>query len=378
MAIKKDFQKLIHKLKNFLLQKTYYAFKKEYFKQNYSETKRLILFFVPDGTDRINGGILSICTIYNVIKELKNIHDCDVIASFLPNKKETDYKYRTFSNEMIIYTFKEIEAYSPNLDFAEIHIPDVMISKFNRENKEMVSFFNWTKKIKEVKINFLNQNDLFMPPIEKINDFKKLFTNITMTVAHQKYASDERRNYYNVPLHLFSAWLNPTPYVVRDFSEKENLIIYSPDKIQWIPNATTLTKEKVLANLKSKLPEYRFLEIKNMKYDVYKEYASKAKFAITFGEGLDAYFTEPIISGGISFAVYNKFFFTKDFENMPSLYTSFDELNEKIAEDIKRYDSPENYKQYNDYQIKIVKSLYSFDKVKNNIKQYYLNNLDFK
>ena len=179
-------------------------------------------------------------------------------------------------------------------------------------------------------------------------------------------------------MHLFSAWLSPTPYKKRTFEEKENLIIYSPDKIQWVPNSSTLTKEEILSNLKSKLPHYKFVEIKDMNYDTYRDYASRAKFVITFGEGLDGYLIETIFSGGISFAVYNEIFFTKDFENLPSLYTSFDQLNQKIAADINRYDNAKSYKEYQDQLDIIVNKMYSFDMLKNNIKQYYLHNFDFK
>lgn len=378
MSIKKDFHKFQHQLKSFFLQGHHKSFKKKYFKEHYSNTKKLILFFVPSGTDRINGGILSICTIYNIVKTLKDIHGCDVVASFLPGKSETDYKYRKFSNEMIIFTFKEIERYFDHLDFAEIHIPDVMIAAFNKENKRMVPFFRWTENIKDIKINLLNQNDLFMPPIEKIDNVKKMFPNTTMTMAHKRYATLEKRNYYGVPLHLFSAWLSPTPYNRKAFSEKENLVIYSPDKIQWVPNSSTLTKEGILANLKAKLPHYTFVEITNMKYDTYKDYASRAKFVITFGEGLDGYLIETIFSGGISFAVYNEIFFTEDFKNLPTLYSSFDEMNEKIVDDIKHYDNPETFKEYQDKLDIIVNKLYSFNMLENNIKQYYLHNFDFK
>ncbi|WP_308131193.1 hypothetical protein, partial [uncultured Flavobacterium sp.] len=150
MSIKKDFHKFQHQLKSFFLQGHHKSFKKKYFKEHYSDTKKLILFFVPSGTDRINGGILSICTIYNIVRKLKDIHGCDVVASFLPGKSETDYKYRKFSNEMIIFTFKEIERYFDHLDFAEIHIPDVMIAAFNKGNKRMVPFFRWTENIKDI------------------------------------------------------------------------------------------------------------------------------------------------------------------------------------------------------------------------------------
>ena len=115
-----------------------------------------------------------------------------------------------------------------------------------------------------------------------------------------------------------------------------------------------------------------------MKYDVYKNYASRTKFTITFGEGLDGYYLETVYSGGISFAVYNETFFTKEFENLHSLYKSFDELLNKIIFDIYFFDNEENYNKYNEVQNTILSKMYSFDKLKFNVKQFYLNNFDLK
>ena len=310
MSIKNEFRKSIRKTKHFLLQRSYKNFKNNYFKNNYSDTKRLILFFTPNGTHRINGGILSICTIYSVFKEIKNIHNCDVISSFLPYKKDLDYKYRNFENEMIIYRFNDIINLFDNLDYLEIHIPDIMLVEFKKNNIKMKPFFEWLKQINNVHVNILNQNDLLMPNIKHVMALKEIFPNITMTMAHQQYATIEKRNYYEMPIHLLSPWLNPIPYKKRGYSEKENLILYSPDKIQSVPNGSTITKGEVITHLKKNLKHYKFIEIKNMKYDAYKDYASRSKFALTFGEGLDGYFTETVFSGGISFAVYNNTFFT--------------------------------------------------------------------
>lgn len=378
MSIKKELLKLLHKSKSLVLKRKFKTYKNLYYKENYLHTKRLIVFFVPDGTDRINGGILSICSIYSIVKDLKHIHNCDVIASFLPNRTEHDYKYRNFKNDMVIYSFNEIKNHFNELSFLEIHIPDVMVDKFNTNNIKMSPFFKWVEKIIDIKVNILNQNDLFMPNIDYVTNLKKTFPNITMTLAHIQYATVEKRNYYGMPLHLFSAWLSPTPYKLRNFSEKENLILYSPDNIQSVPNGSSVSKKDILTSLKKNLKHYKFVEIKGMKYDTYKEYASKSKFAITFGEGLDGYFTETIFSGGISFAVYNEIFFTEDFKNLDTLYSSFDNMMAKIVTDIKYFDNKTNYDYYHNIQSNIVSKMYSFEKLKNNIMQFYLNNFDLK
>lgn len=378
MSIKKDLKKVVYLIKNKINASKYKKAKEHYFTENYTKTRRLIVFFVPTGSNKISGGILSICSIYRIVKNLKQLHNCDVIASYLPNKKDDDFKYRTFENEMVIYNFYEIEEKFSNLEYLQIHVPEIMVSVFKDKEAKLKSFYNFIKKIKITELNILNQNDLFMPSIDYINFVKSKFNSATITVAHKKYATLEKREQYNLPLHLLSPWLNPVPYKVRSYEEKENLIIYSPDKIQWIPNETTLTKEEIIKNLELKLPNYIFKEIKDLKYDDYKELASKAKFAITFGEGLDGYFTETVFSGGISFAVYNEYFFSEEFKNLQTLFHSFNDLNKKIVEKIKSLD---NKVEYNKTHLKIgtiVNNLYSLNHLENDLKEYYTKKYDFE
>ncbi len=378
MSIKKDLKKVVYLIKNKINASKYKKAKEHYFTENYTNTRRLIVFFVPTGSNRISGGILSICSIYRIVKNLKQLHNCDVIASYLPNRKDDDFKYRTFENEMVIYNFREIEEKFSNLEYLQIHVPEIMVSVFKDKEAKLKSFYSFIKKIKITELNILNQNDLFMPSIDYINFLKSKFNSATITVAHKKYATLEKREQYNLPLHLLSPWLNPVPYKIRSYEEKENLIIYSPDKIQWIPNETTLTKEEIIKNLESKLPNYIFKEIKDLKYDDYKELASKAKFAITFGEGLDGYFTETVFSGGISFAVYNEYFFSEEFKNLETLFCSFNDLNEKIVEKIKSLD---NKVEYNKTHVKIgniVNNLYSLNHLENDLKEYYTKKYDFE
>lgn len=378
MSIKKELKKVIYIIKNKINASKYKKIKENYFRENYQNTNRLIVFFVPAGTNRINGGILSICSIYNIVRDLKYIHNCDVIASYLPNKKDNDYKYRTFKNEMVIYNFHEIEKNFSNLNYVQIHIPEIMVSSFKDKESKINTFYNFLKKIKNTELNILNQNDLFMPSIDYINFLKSKFDFSTITVAHKKYATLEKRKQYGLPLHLLSPWLNPVPYEVRSYNEKENLIIYSPDKIQWIPNETRLKKEEIIKNLKLKLPNFIFKEIKNLKYDNYKDLASKAKFSITFGEGLDGYFIETVFSGGISFAVYNEYFFSDEFKNLEVLYNSFNELNEKIADKIKSLDNEVEYNKVHQKISKIVNKIYSLDHLENDLKEYYTKKYDFE
>lgn len=344
-----------------------------------SNTKKLILFFVPAETDNISGGILSICTIFKEVSLLKKIHNANVISSFIPNLHKVDYTYSMFKNEMVIFNFSEIMERFTKLESLEVHIPDYMLPIFNKENPNMDLFCDWSKCIKYFKINILNQNDLLMPDLIHINNLRNICSNLSMTVAHEKYATLEKRIFYEMPLHLFSPWLTPTPYIKKTFFQKENIIVLSPDEIDRVPTGTKLSKIEIEEKLKKNLPEFEFITIQNMRYDTYKETISRAKFTITFGEGLDGYFIESIFSGSISFAVYNELFFKPNFKNLPTVYSSYDELFNIIISDIKKYDSNQkDYVSYNNELINIATEIYSYRRLKENVKQYYLGNIDFK
>lgn len=371
MSISKEIKKIKRKYKSWI-------FKNSFKKSDFKKSKRLILFFVPREVDVISGGILSICTIYKVVKELEALHNCNVVASFLPNVKGLDYKFSKFENNMVIFNFKEITNYFNDLEFLEVHIPDYMIPLFKHNNLDLSCFSDWAFQSDFFKANILNQNDLLMPDLIHVQELKKWIPNLTMTVAHEKYATLERRNYYGVPLHLLSPWLSPSPYKTRSFFDKENCIVLSPDEIDRVPSDTILCKEDIISELKLKLPEFKIVIIQNMSYDEYKDTISRAKFTITFGEGLDGYFVESIFSGSISFAVYNDIFFKPDFKELPTVYNSFEKLLENIVNDINYYNNPEKYSEYNAKLDVMLSKIYSYNRLKDNIISYYNGNIDFE
>ena len=86
-------------------------------------------------------------------------------------------------------------------------------------------------------------------------------------------------------------------------------------------------KKQILKLLSKRFPRIRTLIIKNMSYEKFKESIVRAKWALTFGEGLDGYFVESIFSGCVSFAVYNDKFFGEDFRNLDTVYSDYATLN---------------------------------------------------
>jgi hypothetical protein len=353
-------------------------FRTKYSRNNFKSSNKLILFFVPAEVHNITGGALSICTIFKEVKNLKEIHKSNVVASYLPIVNSPDYRFTKFKNEMVIFNFRQITKKFKTLKFLEIHIPDYMIPLFKKNNTQFDLLYSWLYNVKEFKINILNQNDLLMPDLVHVNDLKKITSNLTMTVAHEKYATKERRDFYKIPLHLLSPWLSPSPYLVKNYNQKENLIVISPDDIDRVPSSTKLTKQQILNKIEELLPDYKIIIIQDMSYEEYKDIISRSKFMITFGEGLDGYFIESIFSGSISFAVYNEYFFKPNFKNLPTVYKSFDNLFEFIVADIKKYDEAVLYKNYNEQLNQIVSRIYSYKRLQDNVKDYYLGNIDFK
>jgi hypothetical protein len=112
------------------------------------------------------------------------------------------------------------------------------------------------------------------------------------------------------------------------FEKKENLIIYSPDD--------AAHKCECLSILKAELPDFNFVEIRDITFDQFMGYASRCLFSITFGEGMDGYFSQPIIQGGIGLAVYNEDFFpSREFLECYNIFDSSDSLTKEIVPRIK-------------------------------------------
>jgi hypothetical protein len=204
--------------------------------------------------------------------------------------------------------------------------------------------------------------------IKKLQLYTKL---VTQTTAHQRYSTKQIRNKYEIPLHKLSVFASPENYKFTDLSHKENIIVISPDQHP--------RKEEIIATIKEHLKDYKIIEISNMKYEEYLNLISKAKYTLTFGEGLDFYLIDTVFSGGIGLAVYNEDFFTADFKNLTGIFNTYDELNEEIVEIINTTQSnPSIYKSINTSIFKPLNKLYSRNDYLMNIKKFYTGEYTFK
>ena len=136
-------------------------------------------------------------------------------------------------------------------------------------------------------------------------------------------------------------------------------------------------KERVLEEIACAHPQLEIRIVNNLSYEEYRALISSAKWALTFGEGLDGYFAETIFSGGNAFAVFNDRFFTPAFATLETVYPSWEILLEKITIDLQRLDEPIAYDRCWRQAYDLLTDLYSVDKFRNNLRAFYRGEYTF-
>lgn len=330
--------------------------------------KKLILFLIPSpDSAMINGGIMSI---FSLCEESRRINeDTLCIISTPPHCKYTYAKNDKFLNNENIYRFSQIVDNANNLDEMILHIPEYSADDFyNTLTEKDIEFL---KSIKNLHINIMNQNIELMPEPEKLKDLYKLTNNITQTIAHDRYATQEVCDKWQIPTHLFSVNIDLSKYKTYSFEDKEKIIVLSPD---WNEH-----KERIVEKLEKELPDWKLVTVNNMTFTEYMDLISRAFFTITFGEGFDGYFLQPPLVGSIGFGVYNNEFFpSENWLNFDDVFKSYDEMYENIVGIIKQLQSDKESYLSLSKQVKAEHDkLYSYEKFQNNLKRFYNGNYDF-
>jgi hypothetical protein len=327
------------------------------------DTRKLIAFLVP-GINVVSGGTMSICSLAKISAGLKSVHNSEVLIATLP-ASSLFTKYTYFDNPFDIYRFEQLYSYFTGIEELTLHLPEFFVTHFLASLTDREKVF--LKNIPRLKINILNQNVWLMPPDDAIDRLKELTGLITCTTAHPNDCTVESRNYYDIPFHYFSA-SNLTEYYYSPYWKKEDVMVISHDKHR--------DKGRILRRLRRDHPEINLIKIENMAYEKYKKLLSRAKWAITFGEGIDGYFMESIRSGAIPFAVYNKDFFSDRFMNLPNVYQSFEDLYNHLSDDLRTLDQVANFEDLSKRLIELNRQEYDDEKYKENVRRYYLEEYD--
>jgi hypothetical protein len=206
--------------------------------------------------------------------------------------------------------------------------------------------------------------------IEKQNVAElKRFGKVTVTTAHEAYSDLATRQKLDVPLHKLGTWVGPELYNGRTYRDKEPILVVSHDEHP--------LKDQVLAKIARALPQLQIRVVNNLSYEEYKALLSRAKWSLTFGEGLDAYFVEMVFSGGNAFAVYNERFFTPDFVGLETVYPSWDALTERITLDLQHLDEPAAYERCWRRTFDLLSELYNSDRFRENLRAFYRGKYTF-
>jgi len=283
--------------------------------------KKIMVILVPEHND-MSGGIYSMFSIANQMRNLKKVHEYEVVVMTRPNVKGLTYiRNSNFRNMEDVLRFEQIKLFKEAEDIY-IHLPEYASQYFVADLSR--SETSYLRSRRHLHINILNQNIQLMP---ERRDFQSLFgltKSITQSVAHHAYFNQEMADKYDLPTLLLPAYTDLGAYRGLDFANKDKLIIYSLDEA---PH-----KQACIDLLTKNFPDFELVEIRGITFDKYMDYATRCMFSISFGEGFDGYVAQPIYQGGIGFTVYNdEFFPSDDFKKYENFFDSETDLLANIC-----------------------------------------------
>ena len=329
------------------------------------KTRRMLIVFLIPFVDRVSGGLMSIVSTAMVTRRL--LPDAAVVLSTLPSTP-TKRRIKMFSNQEKIFRLQLLCRKTMPCRMI-LHIPEMMVASFC-ENLPCACR-EWLRAIPDLQVNIMNQNILMMPEPELWKGLFDLTTNVTQTTAHRSYSTQEVCDRFGVPLHHLSVYLDTNHWPSTPFDKKEKLIVFSPDG-----NSHSREIEDVI---RRELPEYRIVVVRNLKFVEYLRLVSRAMCTITFGEGFDAYFCQPVEVGSLGFAVYNEEFFPgREWLSLPNVYASGEEMARRLPGDIRRLerDSAEYYA-IQRRQGGMIAAIYGYDKFEDNLRRFYGGRYDY-
>ena len=327
-----------------------------------ANARKLVWFLVPSW-DVCGGGLLSISYFHAETQMLLGGPDVAVVASTYPNAP-TLKKYTAFPNSMDIFSFTEVITHFKSVEHAILHIPEYFCKDFPSQLSPTERLFLDT--IPRLQVNIMLQNVDQCKP-DDIEPLRTLTDEITCTTAHDRYSTQEQSTRFGIPLHKLSVFVDG--YEQRRWAEKQDIMVLSPDQHP--------LRNRVIDTIKKGLPGLELITVEKMAYESYRSLIAKAKWSLTFGEGLDGYFAEMAWTGGIPFAVYNDRFFMPQFRELATVYDTWDELQTWIVGDILKLDHDESYHRAGEPIRQALNELYSREKYRENIRLFYNEEYNF-
>lgn len=328
-----------------------------------TKTKRLIVFLTP-GHEIRSAGVLQIAAIYRQSLALRDLHRAKVALCAVPGDTQL-LKYTWFENSNYLLDLEALLRRCNHLDYFLLHMPDYAV---NRVLEWLASASPGLRRnVRELHLNVLVQNIDAMQG-QNVMGLRR-FGKVTCTTAHESYTNAATRAALGVPLHRLSTCTGPEFYSRSGYQDKEHVLMVSND-------AHPL-KEQVLRQIAQALPDLRIQVIQDFSYEDYRKLAGRAKWSLTFGEGLDDYFVDTIFSGGVSFAVFNERFFTRAFAKLETVYPSWTDLIDRVAKDLQRLDEPVAYERCWRQPYDLLCSLYQTERFRENLRSFYRGEYTF-
>ena len=285
-------------------------------------SKRIAIFVVPEHNE-MSGGIFSIFSIANRFRKIKMQHGYDVVVMTNPNQVDHTYCRQTnFRNQEDVFRFEQI-VYMRAVEEIYLHVPEYAAAGFL--SRCSTNALRKLLSCKTLHINILNQNIELMPPAKNLVELRRIADTLTQSVAHHAYFSQAHTDRYQVSTLLLPAYTDLSEYSRSNAREKDDIVLYSLDDAWY--------KKDCLSLLRDAFPNYRFIEVRGIKFDHFMDLASRCRFSISFGEGFDGYVAQPIYQGGIGMTVYRKEFFPSDkFMRFPNFFSSASSLLSGIVD----------------------------------------------
>jgi hypothetical protein len=322
-----------------------------------AHTRRLIVVLTP-GHEVRSGGVMVIADLYRETLALTHLHHAWVAICTAPGDPPL-IKYSWFPNENYLLDVNEVIGRCRRLDHLLLHIPEYLVNQV----AEWLTSASRTvlRNVRDLQLNVLLQN-LESAAGQDIAGLQR-FGATTCTTAHEGYTTRATRDAVGVPLHRLSTCNGPEFYTQSTYQEKEDLLMVSPD-------AHPL-RTSVLDRIRETRPDLRMRVVQNLAYQDYRALAGRVKWSLTFGEGLDAYFVDPVLSGAVSFAVFNDRYFTPAFSTLPTVYPSWDALMERLPSDLDRLSEPGVYGRVSAQAQQVLSGLYDPARFRDNLQRFY-------
>lgn len=287
------------------------------------ESARKVIAVVVPERNVMNGGTYSLFLIAAELRRQKSSHGFDVVVVTRPQAAPiTHFRNTHFTNAENVFRFPQLARCARVEEFLLL-VPEFVVS-------DLVDCLDRCERrflagVPRLRIHVLNQNIDLMPPREVVDRLRTLSPEVTQSVAHHGYFTREVAERWGLPTMLLPAFTDLSPYPPSPFAAKEKLIIHSPD--------TAPHKAAVLARLARELPDFELREIRGISFDAFMDLATRCMFSVTFGEGFDGYFSQPMQQGGLSFAIFEERFFpSRDLRDRENLFGDGDDMIARLPE----------------------------------------------